>query len=652
MGSIQDNLNAFLDTTGLSIQDATGVLATGGLPVGAVDTDVIENDAVTTAKIDDGTIINDDIALGVYQNAIAKIAPIITPTEFITDGGFANWDDPLTPDSWEVSSNEDETDYTKTIRSTDVHGGTYSVSSEAYMAYGGTYLGNTLVPDTAFTVDQTIQASLWAKKTAGNGTVFILYAYDSGEDTYNYNFTGVDAGTWTIDGGGPTSDQLYPCTPGDGVYAQTVAPLATAPAAGVDDGYIAFISNGDDGDIVLIDDIDVEIDSVSSITNGTFEAWSNTLNEEFPLEDWDYQKGAFWDDGYVSQSASANGGTYAVTITVPAVKTGYGGYIWQTIAGTAGDSIDLSVYTKTTNSKTGYMILLDGEVAAQTQEWDFVANTWDTQQTTVTDLPGTSNALTLSGTGSYVENTETATFPASGNIIILLMTDDGDGGPNVYDFDMVTGIVDVESGGNDYVGLKGYSLSDSDDFEDTDELLLVETSSGTTTDVLKILADGQFSIINNLVDFKTAGTDIKVQTATLADHPVSKTYLESNLSPLTIVPLGSVSVDYKTEAQYDLSYTVPTGYKLISAFTTVETTVATAPNLDGAASIGTTGGSWVDAVSSVPGASSTVGNVTMAFLSGTTAIAAGGILKVNVGTADTGTALNATVTLFGYIIAV
>jgi hypothetical protein len=328
------------------------------------------------------------------------------------------------------------------------------------------------------------------------------------------------------------------------------------------------------------------------------------------------------------------------------------GYVYQVYAGNPGAAITVSVYSKSTNSKTGYMQFLDAAPGVHANIWDNVADTWDPLVTTVTDLPGTSNSLTCSGTASYVINTETLTIPASGTLCVVLMSDKGDNTTQqTYFFDTLVMTTNVSAGATTLFDFE--NGSDATNLDVGDAIMDYRTTGGAPASQWKLGGTGVLE--SSLVAIDYSAIPFIFADPTQDGNPVTKTYFESivpvNIQSLAISQLGSVAVDYKSTGQTTI-YTVPTGFLLRGFYTETKTTAADAVANDSLARMGTSGGGYVDVTGTIVQPSSTIGNVVRSSLTGTTDIAAGGVIQVDVTTADTGTDLDAIVYLYGILISV
>jgi len=126
---------------------------------------------------------------------------------------------------------------------------------------------------------ETLQARIYAKRLTGSPNVSVLYGCENGEDSYNYNFTGASAGTWTVTTEMPTADNFETLTATDS-YTQLTGTQVTVPE-GYTDGFVyIFGSSANSGDTMVIDDYEVLIEGTDQAVNGDFEAWTDVVGPD------------------------------------------------------------------------------------------------------------------------------------------------------------------------------------------------------------------------------------------------------------------------------------------------------------------------------------------------------------------------------------
>jgi hypothetical protein len=598
-----------------------------------------------------------------YNSPVVKIPGTVTPTERVTDGDFANWNTALYPDGWSMwdAVNDGTPNPTGWDRSTDVQAGTYSLELTANLDTGGGYASAVLTGfyDTAV-AEKTIQARFYAKYTTGTPVIGVIPKYWDGVNDYVWDIT---SGDWMIDG---TEDNSLEQVAITGSYTQVTSTQRTLPA-GATEFWFDIVVVGNQNDVALLDNVEWLLDGADVATNGTMEAWTEYANPFSPLSSWSFEPGTNWgfdpldvgDNSHITRGTDTQAGTYAVEMLVLGSGNGERGFVYQTITRPAGTSIDLSVYTKTSDAQTPYLICLDGVDVAMTQQYDFVADTWDTQGTSPTDLPGTSNAKTLSGTTSYVENTHTVTVPASGTLVVVLMTDDGDDGAGyTYKFDTVTANEDVTVP-SDPVDLYrqfagGVDIADLDSgdvvggmYDKDDDIIIGWTSDDA----------GGLAPLTDLNKIDFSAHDMRFGSPSVGGNPVTKTYWDANkfttgdVKETAVYLFGTVAVDLKVQTTYALG-TVPAGYTFRPVYFQNKTTALDAPDNFSSVGIGYSAPNYDEVTSPAQQPSGTVGVVQTVALTSTHDIPAESALVVSVNTADGGTALNADYSLYGILIAV
>ena len=606
----------------------------------------------------------------------AKDPGSVTPTESIVDGDYANWSTALYPDSWALYNtilDGPEDDPSRWARSTDSYAATYALELIANADVGGgTYISPALtgVYGTAV-AEKTVQARFYAKEnvTVGSPGYGVSVNYFDGADDYIWNYT---ENNWVVAKGISDDGNNQEIAAVDGSYTQYTSTQRTLPA-GATEFWFDIIGYSDaENDSILIDNVEWLLDGADVATNGTLEAWTEYANPTTPLTSWGFAAGDNWafdpldvgDNSHITRGTDTQAGTYAVEMLVLGSGNGERGFVYQTITRPAGTSIDLSVYTKTSDAQTPYLICLDGVGGAMTQQYDFVADTWDTQGTSPTDLPGTSNAKTLSGTTSYVENTHTVTVPASGTLVVVLMTDDGDGGAGyTYKFDTASGIASIVAGGVQIQQFPFKTDSNISDYQDNDRLVEF-VASGNPADkilVLEVADNARPELdIEWLSDFpgvhNLENLDLYIATPTETYNPTTKAYVDTTSASAAATSAKYVGVtatiDCTATGQTTTGFTVPTGYKFLVSQIGWETISVDVPGGFTQAGVGTAGGGYTDVMVGLTNPSTTVGVVSATFPATTSFIAAGGEIFVNVTNGDGGTALTAKLYLFGTLIAV
>ena len=237
------------------------------------------------------------------------------------NGGFENWSGFFIPDDWDYEELGDlATDETKTVRSTDSNTGTYACELETYheaeVEAGDLFVSNVLMPDVTLAVDDTVRVRAYNKRVTGTAKLYVLYMYENSSDheDYYFNFSGVDIGTWTVTDEGPTADMYEEMAIGDNTYAQRLSAEATLPSTNVSDARVfIFALSSTTGQKILLDDVEVLVNSTDTVTNGGFENWTAMA----VTNGWDVTN----TDSTIESSEDSHTGTYALKVTGSATNS-------------------------------------------------------------------------------------------------------------------------------------------------------------------------------------------------------------------------------------------------------------------------------------------------------------------------------------------
>jgi len=578
-----EEIDEHMETTGISGSNGDVQFNTGG----AFDSDpkLNWNDAEKILQLGDA-----------YKTSPVKIPDVITPTERIVDGGLEEWNMMDLPTYWELGYPGDGTiapgTWAKTL---DSYSGVYALWESTDVSLGGgTYVGNLIQQLSTATNSNTFRVRLRAKCVNASGGVYIVYICVVGGVEYSYNFTGAGAGTWTTFEGFPGPDQIYVGATTSS-YILITAPQATLPAAGVQASLAVILPySGSSSGEVTMDAIEFLVNSVNTATDGGLESWTQWANYFDPMVEWtqaggfDWQPTADSEGWYINRENSIiQEGSYAAKFYIGASRTGSGnrGYIYQTYSGSAGTSLDAEVYTRTTSGATPYLIFLNGTPGVHTQAWNFVTEVWQSNSTAPGTYPDSYSQLAkvLSGTTSYVANNATVPIPASGYIVMVLMTDDGQGAMTNYDFyfDAVSLTEDVTTPGNTVTCFDSRNASDYSELGNTDTVWRKTLTGGTDVDIWSMNKDGVVTTeIPSGFDF--SGQSFNVATPSAAAHAVRKDYLESyvagelaGINDLTIHRLGyATDIDCASTPILTLLYQVPDSTTAVVTHVVIKVTSA------------------------------------------------------------------------------
>ena len=371
---------------------------------------------------------------GATQSAISGVALYDIAEEstsygsdVLTDGGMEDW--LMEVDNFDI----DDMGSTPVAKSTDSHGGTYAALLTADFNMGGVYISNPMTNSASYDSLETIQAKLYAKRVTGTANILVLYSCYIGEASYYYNFSGDNAGTWTIAGGGPSGDQMETLT-ATSSYTQLTSTQVTSPDGGSIGHITVFASSTNSGDTILIDDFEEYIATVDEAVNGTFEAW--TASENY-LTNW---FDSYWTDGGETEeipqiernSVNVQAGTYATSLGSNHTVANNDAYVGQNFSGVFGDNYRLSFYAKSQDigaTVTSSLSFFNGNPSTATQYYNFSTNHWD-DYTKVSTIPDSDHrqddSLTTGFQQLTFENTGLV-VPESGIItpVISAMVDTG-----------------------------------------------------------------------------------------------------------------------------------------------------------------------------------------------------------------------------------
>jgi len=367
-----------------------------------------------------------------------------TTVEQLTDGSFETWATTgYTPDDFDVQAMGG----TAIERSTDSYAGTYAALLTCDNSFGG-YISDILINTSGIAVgDETFQLRLYAKRGTGTGSVAYIYNCEDGEDRYNYNFTGANAGTWTIEGEGPSADQIDILTITSS-YTQVTGTQVTIPSGYTAGKCLIVGSSANSGDTVLIDNVELLVNGVDAVTNGTFENWTGIEGPESWVTGEKYYQSGDHSSFEKEESIGYDGNALKIIL-----KNNSGPYASQIIYGLPNESIDISGYAKEAEDRdtTIRLFLFDSD---DELVWNFDNDEWDNIDAVGFDSsdPNSKYYASLSLSTSWEEGTAEASFPETGGVNVEFLVN-GEQDNNIY-LDHVT-INDIESVfvGTDYLPL-------------------------------------------------------------------------------------------------------------------------------------------------------------------------------------------------------
>jgi len=558
---------------------------------------------------------------------------------YVVGNGDNDDDHEFIPTGWEIWDAE----YSPII-STDSDTGTYAVQTQAS---GGNHSGVSQDVE-GLTPTHSYTATIRAKSTSGTSTFAFMYGYDDGEDEYLWNFTGDNAGTFTLAGEEPTADQMdvHITTASYATYT-TAGSQVVVPAGGA--FYVDIVSTAND---VFFDNATLKKDGTGDniLTNPGFENWTvGGYMVDGGLEScWgDYAFPTSWvalanggDNGDMERSENSHGGTYAAQFTLggqsPAVLT-------QLKTGLTQDDvyrIDFWAEYETDASNFA-VIALDNIPSAATSYYDFDTDTWEAL--------GSPSGQEFTITDTYAEYSDTVTVPASGNLWVMVQQEYvATENATAYADDLTLEKVTYPSS----VELAGFpNSSDADNLGEDDYILKVHTTGGTPATQLGFKLDASDNMV---LETDRSGLDVStvplyVGTPSTATEAVTKGYADTADNARLLYTSLSAEVDMmSTDSVVDL-YTVPTGYTFYPTGTWTICTAVTNFSSSGTLYYGITGPDYNDGASI--SAASTVNSTTNYYINSTVGFAAGSAIKAKVNVVSTADVHKVKVRLIGFLVA-
>ena len=337
-------------------------------------------------------------------------------SERITDGSFNNWTPIEHPNNFEVDNLGVHPE-----KSTDKYAGDYACKLETcFDIDGGTYVSSLITNEASANAGETIQAKIYGKYLAGDVNVAVYYAYPDGDDEVYYNFSGVNIGTWTIGGDGPSGDQMEILALTDSYTQKVFTTSAVVPAE--KSGAVAVVTIlGGSGKTAVLDNLEVLVDGVDAAVNGTFEAWTTV---DYTPTDWDFgqvQPEGGGDDSTIErEEVIVDSGTYSVKFTINNDK---GPYVAQLIESSGGSTVSLSYKARKSESLLDVnteAFLYDDDPLTATKMWNFGgvnAGTW----TDIGEGPGGDQKKTLALTDTFAADSFIVSYPATGKVYFWIV---------------------------------------------------------------------------------------------------------------------------------------------------------------------------------------------------------------------------------------
>ena len=320
----------------------------------------------------------------------------------------------------------------------DQDGGIISIERDTSMATSGTYAlkltndgsGNKTRVEQEFdslTENDSYTITSQAAGTDGNTDVGLVVYYEGeADDYYFYNFTGVNAGTYTNSGTwNPTSDQIDTQNTTSSMALVTFSAF-TIPADGE---IVVNLAGGDSNNgVSYFDEVTMKKDGTGSdiMLNGDFSGtWDQVIFNGDELTGWtavgySSTNGAWSANDYeesIIRTTDAKYGTYAIEFQYLEEATG----IKQQKTGlTPGTSYKIKLWNKDgDDSAKAKIFALNGSLGSQTQAYDFTNEVWDADVNTTYEDIATADAnreKQMTGGVDYTQDSITLVAPASGVI--------------------------------------------------------------------------------------------------------------------------------------------------------------------------------------------------------------------------------------------
>ncbi len=227
-------------------------------------------------------------------------------TDEITNGDFETWTEIEAPDDFTFLNDTPTATQSRVEKdTTTVHAGSAALrvlttnEGDSFPGFGNFVFIKGAV-DLSVTAN-TYGITAWLTREAAKSAYFILFLNcNVGGSDYEYNFTGANAGTWTIQGGGPGAGSLTVLTDTEigtsYTQALSLSGIAGAPATATNISVSIGSANGTLGGgqaDFFVDDMEVFDEAapgVNLLTNGDFELWTPYISQ---ADGWTSQVGNF-----------------------------------------------------------------------------------------------------------------------------------------------------------------------------------------------------------------------------------------------------------------------------------------------------------------------------------------------------------------------
>lgn len=530
--------------------------------------------------------------------------------EQIENGGFETWSE-TDPSGWTFDGGSGDASLSK--ETTIVHSG-----SNACKIVENTGRGTLTQQNGSVSQGKTGNISFYSRGDEGGESVGLLLIAHDGENDYAYNFTGENAGTWTVLTGDPSADQVksqelttsyaevtatytgYSNNPstiyiviassglGETIYVDDVSLNVvgeTMPTAdqmdlkvytdsyaqysstcNTDDGTglgVLLFINADEaetGDYILVDTADFNKSGGSNeLSNFDFENWTPGGDPTISLRNWsDTQIGAGTTPTITREASIKHAGNYAVKLSNPGTSHKAIGQVKDNL--TEDDIYRLKFWSRYgENIGEATVFLLNDDMPQATQIYNFTTEAWETY-TGNEDLDS-DNTEVFSLTDTYTQYTlaKDVPVPASGKLAPYLV-DSQDWGlsEGVAYFDDVTLQKVTIIPATDVTISDNANVSDYADLEATDWVYRNRTTGGTPKELDSMKATGEH--VTDLDEFDYSDKPMSVGESVNDDQAIT----QGQVKELCVQALTPWSAELDlTDSDDEVSViTVPTGQKL------------------------------------------------------------------------------------------
>ena len=403
--------------------------------------------------------------------------------EYLPYGDFESYGLYEIPTDWDWTGGED---YSKIYKSEDSYAGDYALGLECYEeieSFGHLTVGLKGGGD-EWGDEDTIQITGQIKRDSGTPNAVIFIETLNGGDRYVYMFSGDNVGTWQLRGTAPFADTLKNIT-GTDEYASFDTGVITTPA-GSSETFFVLYGVGEDGEKILLDNVEVKLNGVNQATNSTMESWQDSMWVAIDIED---------NGNTVEFVTDSHSGTYALKSTNAGVGPTTIGFGAEGLS--ADTEYPVSMWGKVSSGDTIYTWVLDGQLG------DGAINYWDGTQWQNLSTPG---ALTPSeAVGTITEQVYT-------EIASDVTTSSGEDEKNIYVYSQIVGATAV--GVVDDYSVGGVEYPNVSIFTETSDVGIAEMHGDQTIETVALAsdfvarqlnADGQYKTDFNSFDFSNKG---------------------------------------------------------------------------------------------------------------------------------------------------